>query len=80
MEYGPIIQEQTQLRQDTAWAFYLIAIDPLIAIGMTRSRHARWGIVAVLVGSVFLFWLSVWLHKKECEVYHPNIKRHAVTR
>ncbi|MCX6856670.1 MAG: hypothetical protein NTV80_17400 [Verrucomicrobia bacterium] len=80
VEYGPIIKEQTQLRQDTAWAFYLMAVVTLIAMGMTRSRHSRWGILAVLVGSVALFWLSVWLHKKECEVYHPNIKRHSIAR
>jgi hypothetical protein len=80
VEYGPIIQEQTQLRQDTAWAYYIMAAVTLIAMSMSRSRHAHWGILAVLVGSVLLFWLSVWLHKKECEVYHPNIKRHEVSR
>jgi hypothetical protein len=76
VEYGPIIQEQTQLRQDTAWAYYTMAAVTLIAMIMSRSRRARWSILTVLVGSVLLFWLSIWLHKKECEVYHPNIKRY----
>ena len=80
VEYGPIIQEQTALRQRTAWTYYTMAAVTLIAVGMTRSRYANWGILTVLLGSVILFWLSVWLHKKESEVYHPNIKRHELSR
>jgi len=76
VEYGPIIQQQTQLRQDTAWAFYTMSAVTLVAMSMSRTRPGRWGILTVLLGSVLLFWLSIWLHKKECEVYHPNIKRH----
>jgi hypothetical protein len=53
-----------------------MAAVTLVAMSMSRIRPGRWGIVTVLVGSVLLFWLSIWLHKKECEVYHPNIKRH----
>jgi hypothetical protein len=80
VEYGPIIQGQTQLREDTAWAYYGMAAITLVAMAMSRSQHARWGVLAVLVGSVMLFWLSLWLHKKECEVYHPNIKRYSAPR
>lgn len=76
VEYRPIIQKQTQLRQDTAWAYYTMATVTLITMVVSRSRNARWGILIVIVGSVLLFWMSVWLHKKECEVYHPNIRRH----
>jgi uncharacterized membrane protein len=53
-----------------------MAAVTLIAMILSRSRRARWGILIVILGSLLLFWLSVWLHKKECEVYHPNIKRH----
>jgi hypothetical protein len=80
VEYGPIIQKQTQLRQDTAWAYYSMAAVTLITMIMSRSRRACWGILIVLIGSVLLFWLSIWLHKKECEVYHPNIKRYELSR
>jgi hypothetical protein len=75
VEYGPVIEAQTRLRQDTAWAYYLMACVSLVALGMTRSRHARWGVLVVVLGGGLLFWFSVWLHKKECEVYHPNIRR-----
>jgi len=80
VSYGPIIQAQTQLRQDTAWAFYLMAGITLVALMMTKSRYAKFGILAVFVGGLLLFWFSVWLHKKECEVYHPNIIRNATQR
>ncbi len=80
VEYGPIIRAQTQLRQDTAWPYYLMAGTSLVVMAMTHSRHARWGVVVVIIGSVALFWLNVWLHKKECEVYHPNIKRYVAPR
>lgn len=80
VEYGPIIRAQTQLRLDSAWPYYLMALVSLTAMAITRTRHARWGIVAVVIGSVALFWLSVWLHKKESEVYHPNIRRYIAPR
>ncbi len=80
VEYGPIIRAQTQLRQDTAWPYYLMTGTSLVVMAMTHSRHARWGVVVVIIGSVALFWLNVWLHKKECEVYHPNIKRYVAPR
>jgi hypothetical protein len=80
VEYGPIIRAQTQLRQNTAWPYYLMAGTSLVVMAMTHSRHARWGVVVVIIGSVALFWLNVWLHKKECEVYHPNIKRYVAPR
>ncbi len=80
VEYGPIIRAQTELRVATAWAYYLMAVVSAVAMLMTKSRHARYGVLLVIVGGVAVFWLSVWLHKKECEVYHPNIKRYAPTR
>ena len=30
-------------------------------------------VLVAVVSGVLTFWMSVWLHKKECEVYHPNI-------
>ena len=80
VEYGPIIRSQTELRAATAWAYYTMAIFTGIAMLMTKSRYARHGVLVVILGGVALFWLSVWLHKKECEVYHPNIKRYAAQR
>jgi hypothetical protein len=68
-----MIEKQTQLRQDTAWVYYAMVAICVLAMALTKSRYARHGVLAVVVGGVLTFWMSVWLHKKECEVYHPNI-------
>lgn len=73
VSFGDLIQAQTQLRQDTAWVYYFMVVLTALALALTRTRYARHGVLAVVVGGVLTFWMSVWLHKKECEVYHPNI-------
>jgi hypothetical protein len=78
--YGPSIQAQTQLRADTAWAYYGMAAFCVSAMALTRSKYARHALMLVIITGVGMFWLSVWLHKKECEVYHPNIRRSSVLR
>lgn len=72
---GPQIEKQTQLRQQVAWAYYLMSGASLAALGMAGGRHGRHALAVVFLGGTVLFWLSLWLHKKECEVYHPNIRR-----
>jgi hypothetical protein len=73
VSFGEMIEKQTQLRQDTAWVYYAMVAICVLAMALTKSRYARHGVLAVVVGGVLTFWMSVWLHKKECEVYHPNI-------
>lgn len=72
---GPEIERQTQLRERVAWAYYLMAGACLAALGMVGGRHGRHVLAVVILCGTALFWLSLWLHKKECEVYHPNIRR-----
>jgi hypothetical protein len=72
---GPQIERQTHLRQQVAWAYYLMSGACLVALGMAGRRHGRHALVIIFLGGTALFWLSLWLHKKECEVYHPNIRR-----
>lgn len=73
VSFGTLIEKQTQLRQDTSWVYYLMASISGLAMALTKSRYSRHGLLAVVLSGVITFWLSVWLHKKECEVYHPNI-------
>lgn len=80
VSYGPVIEAQTRLRQGTAWAYYLMAAACAVAAAMTRSRHREHAVAVVAVAGVLLFWLSLWLHKKECELYHPNILRQSAGR
>ena len=73
--YGPAIESQTRLRQDSAWAYYTLALVSGIAAAMQRSRYARHAVLVLVCGGIALFWFSLWLHKKECDLYHPNIRR-----
>jgi hypothetical protein len=73
VSFGEMIEKQTQLRQDTAWVYYAMAAISALAMALTKSRYARHGVLVAVVSGVLTFWMSVWLHKKECEVYHPNI-------
>jgi hypothetical protein len=73
VSFGEMIEKQTQLRQDTAWVYYAMAAISSLAMALTKSRYARHGVLMAVVSGVLTFWMSVWLHKKECEVYHPNI-------
>jgi len=34
--------------------------------------------IALLVGGLFAFLFSTWLHMKEAEIYHPTIVKHAI--
>ncbi|MCA1963153.1 MAG: hypothetical protein LDL31_04315 [Prosthecobacter sp.] len=75
--YGPVIEAQTGLRQSTAWAFYLAAAGCALAAAMSRTKHFHHALAAAALLSLMAFWLSLWLHKKECELYHPNILKQA---
>ena len=71
---GPDIHTQTRRRQDTAWAYYSMAGICALALAMQRSKYSRHAVMVVVISGVVMFWVSVWLHHKECEVYHPNIR------
>lgn len=70
------ITAQTDLRQETAWAYHLLAVVSSLAALTSKTRAGRYFLIATVVGGMAVFWLSLWLHKKECELYHPNIRRY----
>lgn len=74
--YHALITEQTARRQDTAWVFYLMAVVSGMAILGGHKEKARSLMMLTVLGAAALFWFSIWLHKKECEVYHRNIIRY----
>lgn len=78
--YGPLIRAQTQLRQDTAWAYYTLAGVSGLAFLFGAARRGAFLLIVTVFGTIAVFWLSVWLHKKECEVYHRNIVRYTAPR
>lgn len=77
VSYGPVIEAQTRLRQHTAWACYALAAACAVSTATFRSRHHGHALMLTAVMGVMVFWFSLWLHKKECELYHPNILRNA---
>ena len=79
-DFAPLIIQQTQRRQDCAWPYYLMAALSFTALCMTKHPKARIMLLIVMTGSLLLFWFSIWLHKKECEVYHRNIVRFVPVR
>lgn len=79
-DFAPLIVEQTQRRKDWAWPYYLMAALSFTALCMTKHPKGRIFILVVMSGCLLLFWFSIWLHKKECEVYHRNIVRFVPVR
>ena len=79
-DFAPLIQEQTQRRKDWSWPYYAMALLSAVALFTSRSAKGRPLLLVVVVYGGLLFWFSIWLHKKECEVYHRNIVRYKPPR
>lgn len=71
-------KRQTQLRENTRWVYYSIGALALLAL-IGGGKIGTWSNIVLLVGGTLAVVFSVWLHMKEAEVYHPNIKK-SVTR
>jgi len=79
-DFAPLIQEQTQRRKDWSWPYYAMAVLSAAALLSSRSSKSRPLLFAIVIYGGLLFWFSIWLHKKECEVYHRNIVRFVPAR
>ena len=79
-DFAPLIQEQTQRRKDWALPYYAMALCSLAALVTSRSPKGRLVLFVVVILGALLFWFSIWMHKKECEVYHRNIVRFVPVR
>jgi hypothetical protein len=79
-EFAPLIQQQTQRRKDWSWPYYTMTLFSGIALLSARSPKGRPVLFFVILFGSLLFWFSIWLHKKECEVYHRNIVRYVPVR
>ena len=71
-------KRQTALREDTKWVYYALGGFALLAL-IAGGKLGAWSNIVLLVGGSLAIVFSVWLHMKEAEVYHPNIKK-SVTR
>lgn len=79
-EFAPLIQEQTQRHKDWSWPYQVMTLLSAIAMLTAHTPKGRMVVLIVVIGGAALFWFSLWMHKKECEVYHRNIMRYVPVR
>ena len=78
--YGPLIRAQTRLREDTAWVYHAMALVSALTLLLSATRLGKLLLGVTIIGGLAVLCFSVWLHKKECEVYHRNIIRYLPPR
>lgn len=78
--YHKLIREQTQLRSSSAWLYYGIALMCAISLVVTRNGKGFIFLIVTLVLCAVGFAHALWLHKKECEVYHRNIVKYRAVK
>lgn len=80
MAFQPLIRQQTARRSDSTWIYYSAATCSVAA--MFRARGGKGVIVTSITLAVCAgaFVHALWLHKKECEVYHRNTVKYAPVR
>lgn len=71
--YAPLIREQTARRKSTAGFFYAMCLFSGLALILGMAGKGRGILVLTIIAATATFWLSLWLHKKEAEIYHRNI-------
>ena len=74
--FHPLIKQQTARRQASAWIYYTAAAAGMISLisGAAGKGSFLTYLTIAIVTAAFVH--GVWLHKMECEVYHPNIVRY----
>jgi hypothetical protein len=77
---GPLIREQTERRNRYNWAYYTLAAAGAVTLVAQAAGKGKPFLLVLVVATVGLFWFSIWLHKKECEVYHRNIIKYRPPR
>ncbi|QIF00772.1 hypothetical protein [Roseimicrobium sp. ORNL1] len=71
----PFIKEQTKVRQDTLWVYYTVAGLAVLALVGGGGKLGTWLNLALMAGVASALVFSLWLHMKEAEVFHRNIKK-----
>lgn len=73
------IKDQTKLRKQTTWVYYVVAITALVTL-IGGGKFGSLGNYAVLAFGFLALVFSLWLHMKEAEVYHPNIRKAVISK
>ncbi|MCB1226155.1 MAG: hypothetical protein KDK99_10125 [Verrucomicrobiales bacterium] len=77
---APLIRTQTERRAKSAWAYLTLAVLSGVTLILQASGKGKMPLLLTALASIALFWFSIWLHKKECEVYHRNIVKYRPPR
>lgn len=67
------IKDQTTFRHDTQWVYFTVAGISLLAL-ISSGKVGQLAGYGVLVTGLGALVFSVWLHMKEAEIFHPNIR------
>lgn len=67
------IKDQTTFRQDTQWVYLTVAGIALLAL-ISSGKVGQLAGYGVLVTGLGALVFSIWLHMKEAEIFHPNIR------
>jgi hypothetical protein len=73
--FHPSITEQVQRRAASTWFYYLMVALCIGSILFARPSAFSIILIVTIVYGVGLFFHAAWLHRKECEVFHPNVVR-----
>ena len=77
---GPLIEEQTERRKRYNWLYYTLAVAGAVTLVLQLAGKGKWFVGVMVMGTAVLLWFSIWMHKKECEVYHRNIIKYRPPR
>ncbi|WP_157211117.1 hypothetical protein [Verrucomicrobium spinosum] len=67
------IKDQTALRQNTQWVYLTVAGIAILAL-ISSGKIGQLAGYGVLVTGLGALVFSIWLHMKEAEIFHPNIR------
>lgn len=78
--YHALTKQQTELRNSTAWVYYGLAVACVVVLVLGRGSRAF--LLNTLIALLAIAGLlhAIWLHKKECEVFHRNIVKYVPVR
>ena len=57
-----------------------MALVSALTLLLSATRLGKLLLGVTIIGGLAVLCFSVWLHKKECEVYHRNIIRYLPPR
>lgn len=77
---GPLIAEQTERRKKANGLYYALAVVGVMTLVVRGGTKGKVMLAVMVMGSAGMFWFSIWMHKKECEVYHRNIIKYRPMR